>query len=183
MSDIPSVPSLKNLVQSSLFGAPSVHTSGNAGGGGSRGLNSKTPNKTYSVDPIQRNFSTKSFSTKLDHEEEKETLPSIRKCETVIAITGMAAASSNTAGASSSSAAKASKSGVIKSPLSHVFKHLSGSKNSKSNSLVEETTEQQAEPIKHPPPASETGRPCESPYPVSIFLSHDASSQFAAWAS
>lgn len=160
MSDIPSVPSLKNLVQSSLFGATAGGpSSSTAASQTSRGLNSsKTPNKT--ADPIQRNFSTKSFSTKLDHEEEPSA--SIRKCETVIAISGMS---------STASYSKPSKSSAIKSPLSHVFKHLSGSKNSKSNPLAQEeaTTQGQVEPSKAPPqpPPSESGRACESPFPVS----------------
>ena len=101
MSDLPSVPSLKNLVHTSVFGSNSVKVKPqkasiekNAGG-------------------IQRNFSTKSF-LKFQRDEEE---PPLRKCETVIALSAMSTTSS-TASASQKKPKKPS------SPLS-VFKHLS----------------------------------------------------------
>ena len=61
MSDMPSVPSLKNLVQSSLFG----ENSNNGGRSGQRSSNSVKPygknSSNHNGNPIQRNFSTKSF--------------------------------------------------------------------------------------------------------------------------
>ena len=90
MSDMPSVPSLKNLVQSSLFGAGS--NSAQAGSVHRSSSNSVKPYKNSS-NPIQRNFSTKSF-LKL-HKEETDETP-IRKCETVIALSGMSSSSSTT---------------------------------------------------------------------------------------
>ena len=64
MAEVPSVPSLRNLVASSVMTKSRRNSSDN---------------------PIKRNFSTKSFS-KYDTNT-KEEAP-IRKCETVIALSG-----------------------------------------------------------------------------------------------
>ena len=80
MSDMPSVPSLKNLVQSSLFGESSNNTTGSGNRRSkSYGKNSSNHNNT---NPIQRNFSTKSF-LKMHKDEDTAEAP-MRKCETVI---------------------------------------------------------------------------------------------------
>lgn len=103
MSDLPSVPSLKNLVQASVFGSNSVRIKPHSKGSSSE-KNSA----------IQRNFSTKSF-LKYDREDDHAE-PPLRKCETVIALSAMSSSSSTT------SQKKAKK--QPSSPL-NVFKHLS----------------------------------------------------------
>ena len=65
MAEVPSVPSLRNLVASSVM--------------------TKSSRRNSSDNPIKRNFSTKSFS-KYDTNTKEE--PPIRKCETVIALSG-----------------------------------------------------------------------------------------------
>jgi len=169
MSDMPSVPSLKNLVQSSLFGESSNNTTGSGNRRSkSYGKNSSNHNNT---NPIQRNFSTKSF-LKMHKDEDTAEAP-MRKCETVIALSGMSSSSSTT------SSSKRQKSSVVKSPLS-VFKNLSRSKNlpsaSASSAAAPRTTtshtdkhNQPPQPPQHPAPPSiapsEVTGPCESPYP------------------
>ena len=101
MSDLPSVPSLKNLVTASVFGHQNS-------------VKIKPHQKSTSEknSSIQRNFSTKSF---LKYEREDQAEPPLRKCETVIALSQMSSSSSTT------SQKKPKK---PESPMS-VFKHLS----------------------------------------------------------
>jgi len=167
MSDMPSVPSLKNLVQSSLFG----ENSNNGGRSGQRSSNSVKPfgknSSNHNGNPMQRNFSTKSF-LKLHKEEDTADAP-MRKCETSIALSGMSSSSSTI------SSSKRQKSNVVKSPLS-VFKHLSRSRNlpAASTASAGPATSQsdkhnQQQPPQNPAPPSiapsEAAGPCESPYP------------------
>ena len=107
MSTIPSVPSLKNLVQSSLFGPGNSADSNRSNSHrNSQSSHNMKPHKgsgvhsasAFSNNPIQRNFSTKSF-LKLRKDEDTEDLP-IRKCNTALALSGMSSSSSN-AGSSS----------------------------------------------------------------------------------
>eukprot|EP00093_Oithona_nana_P009688 09688.XXX_96590_93889_1 [CDS] Oithona nana genome sequencing. len=119
MSDLPSVPSLKNLVQASVFGSNSVKIKPHKG-------SSSEKNSS-----IQRNFSTKSF---LKYEREDDHAePPLRKCETVIALSAMSSSSSTT------SQKKAKK--QPSSPL-NVFKHLSNkvTKSSENGSTTQGVT-------------------------------------------
>ena len=65
MAEVPSVPSLRNLVANTV-------------------MSKSRRNSIENQNPIQRNFSTKSF---LKYDSAKEEAP-IRKCETVIAFSG-----------------------------------------------------------------------------------------------
>ena len=126
MSDLPSVPSLKNLVQASVFGSNSVKIKPHKG-------SSSEKNSS-----IQRNFSTKSF---LKYEREDDHAePPLRKCETVIALSAMSSSSSTT------SQKKAKK--QPSSPL-NVFKHLSNkvTKSSENGSTTQGATCESPYPV------------------------------------
>ena len=148
MSDIPSVPSLKNLVTSSVFG------SGSRSGSLKHGSAAHYPKSSQNA--IQRNFSTKSFlkfSSK--EEEDPDQAPAIRKCETVIALSGMSSSSSTT-----SSRVKKSS-----SPMS-VFNKLSAG-GSKIN-LVPTGVVSNDQNVATSTVAGAPSTTCESPYPVSL---------------
>ena len=128
MSDLPSVPSLKNLVHTSVFGSNSVKVKPQKG------------SSEKSSGGIQRNFSTKSF-LKFQRDEEE---PPLRKCETVIALSAMSTTSSTTS-ASQMRPKKPS------SPL-NVFKHLSNK--ASSNKVPDSGSSQTGATCESPYPVS-----------------------------